>query len=771
MNKKEGPTLAFVGRMIVAQFRPAARALSVGVFTCSGLAKTLRAKPVARVGLMVLAAGLCCTPLAGAPDPYTSEVEAAPVTDYFQREKNQRIGREQQELFRVRVPIPDAVGQDVPSAAAVRRAARQPASETARPSTGTWLEANQAVLLFFVAAILAASLFASRFGRGLLKALNAEFNPWAVGAAATPNLPTRVRAEEAGLCEFLAAFQAGPSVAGEALGDPSVRAEAIRTFYEKAARTIGTQRKFLQEIDRTTDEGGRQKMLAALRWETHALRNEAGLPELLPVWQLAFAVEGLLKQLTDNAANVTPSTLRTLAGGLELLSDLCHSGVEPDLLTRQPLRLLAVDDDLISRKAVSLALKRALNEPDLAENGENALTLVLGQTYDVIFLDVQMPGMDGFELCTKIHETTTNRNTPVVFVTCQSDFESRTKSALSGGSDLIGKPFLTFEITVKALTLALRGRLAARAQSNSVMTAAAPAAIISQASKAGVSSTSRAATTDCAQSSQAMAGDASGVDLSGESQEIASVFLARASAHLAPLREAFQAIFQASDEATRQDLLADVFLRIHSFTPKDDLPALHPAIQLSAALDSLLRKLLEDPQNARGSTLVTLAAGVELLDDLCALRSETELLTNPPIRMLVVDDDPVSRRAVTIALQMAFEKPDGAESGETALALAADRQYDVIFLDVQMPGMDGFEVCTQIRQSGANQATPVVFVTGHNDFKARTRMNASGGNDFVGKPFLRSEITLKALTFALRGRLKNLRSASCEKSPAPATAN
>jgi CheY-like chemotaxis protein len=84
-----------------------------------------------------------------------------------------------------------------------------------------------------------------------------------------------------------------------------------------------------------------------------------------------------------------------------------------------------------------------------------------GQTaYDAVFLDVQMPGMDGFELCKRLHETERNREVPVVFITSQNDFEARAKSTDAGGCDLIGKPFLTFEVTLKALTLVLKSRLA-----------------------------------------------------------------------------------------------------------------------------------------------------------------------------------------------------------------------------------------------------------------------------------------------------------------------
>jgi CheY-like chemotaxis protein len=177
------------------------------------------------------------------------------------------------------------------------------------------------------------------------------------------------------------------------------------------------------------------------------------------VWQAASALEGLLKQLTEKMRNVTPSTLRTVAGGLDLLDDLCVPGLQPDLLTDRPLKFLVVDDDMISRQALSHSLEKAFSQPDLAVDGETALAQATQQAYDVIFLDVVMPGMDGFEVCSKIRDTVPNRATPVVFVTGHRDFDARVRMSHNGGNDLMEKPVLTSEITVKALTLALRGRL------------------------------------------------------------------------------------------------------------------------------------------------------------------------------------------------------------------------------------------------------------------------------------------------------------------------
>jgi CheY-like chemotaxis protein len=164
--------------------------------------------------------------------------------------------------------------------------------------------------------------------------------------------------------------------------------------------------------------------------------------------------------------------------------------------------------------------------------------------------------------------------------------------------------------------------------------------------------------------------------------------------------------------------------------------------------------MLQDSRHTTPSALDTMATAVALLPDLCVPGLKADLALDPPIHMLVVDDDLVARRTLVGARQTTFEKPESAENGEVALALALEKRFDVIFLDVVMPGMDGFELCKKIRKTVPNRATPVVFVTGQSDFAARTKMSHHGGDDLMGKPFHTSEITVKALAFALRGRLQ-----------------
>ena len=149
--------------------------------------------------------------------------------------------------------------------------------------------------------------------------------------------------------------------------------DPLNEFYARAKERLVTQRKLLQDIGRESGDPARQKLLTNLHFEMGVLKDEAGFPEALPVWQAASALEGLLKQLTEKIRNVTPSTLRTVAGGLDLLDDLCVPGLPPDLLTDRPLKFLVVDDDLISRQALSLSLEKAFSQPDLAVDGETAL--------------------------------------------------------------------------------------------------------------------------------------------------------------------------------------------------------------------------------------------------------------------------------------------------------------------------------------------------------------------------------------------------------------
>ena len=111
---------------------------------------------------------------------------------------------------------------------------------------------------------------------------------------------------------------------------------------------------------------------------------------------------------------------------------------EPSKL--EPLAALVVDDSLTVRTQLQGALARIGVNGALAENGTTALEAIKLKRFDVIFLDVVMPGMDGYALCRQIKSTPATRATPVVMLTSRSSPFDRARGALAGCDTYLTKP-------------------------------------------------------------------------------------------------------------------------------------------------------------------------------------------------------------------------------------------------------------------------------------------------------------------------------------------
>jgi CheY-like chemotaxis protein len=105
-----------------------------------------------------------------------------------------------------------------------------------------------------------------------------------------------------------------------------------------------------------------------------------------------------------------------------------------------------------------------------------------------------------------------------------------------------------------------------------------------------------------------------------------------------------------------------------------------------------------------------------------------------PLRALLVDDDPVLRILAREALEQSGLLVDEAENGAQALSTYEQTRPDIILMDVMMPVMDGFEACRRLRSLPDGDRTPVIMVTGLEDFDSITRAYEAGATDFVTKP-------------------------------------
>jgi twitching motility two-component system response regulator PilG len=104
------------------------------------------------------------------------------------------------------------------------------------------------------------------------------------------------------------------------------------------------------------------------------------------------------------------------------------------------LAALVVDDSLPVRVQMKAALERIASHVDFAETGEDALGFIDSKRYDVVFLDVILPGLDGYEVCKRIRKSASNQKTPVVMLTSNSSPADRIKGKLAGCDTYLIKP-------------------------------------------------------------------------------------------------------------------------------------------------------------------------------------------------------------------------------------------------------------------------------------------------------------------------------------------
>ncbi len=244
--------------------------------------------------------------------------------------------------------------------------------------------------------------------------------------------------------------------------DAEFQADLRKALIENLPGTLYSLRGVVQALVKADTEMARLKQVYELYRQVHALNGNAGLAGLTQIAHMSSAFEALLKEVYEKPKNINSSSTRTIAAAVDFLGFLFEKGTLPDRQEFPASTILVVDDEAISRRAIVYALEKARLKSVNVEDPQEALQLLGEHAYDLVFLDVDMPNMTGFELCAKLRAMPQHRKTPVVFVTSLNDFDSRASSTMAGGNDFIGKPFLFIELTVKALIHVMRNRLQPR---------------------------------------------------------------------------------------------------------------------------------------------------------------------------------------------------------------------------------------------------------------------------------------------------------------------
>ncbi|HXJ61818.1 MAG TPA: response regulator [Verrucomicrobiae bacterium] len=410
-------------------------------------------------------------------------------------------------------------------------------------------------------------------------------------------------------------------------------------------------------------------------------------------------------------------------------------------------KVLIIEDDALVAQIYRSSLEKRGYATETCQDGQSGLSHVQEHKPDAILLDLMLPKLNGIDVLVQMRAQKNLASLPVIVLTNAYIPDMIQEAFAAGASQVFNKANITPQHILDALDHLLHG--------GKVVSSAAPLDVIARPliprehpgsppppGNYGYNDNYTSSTTSAAK-----------VDDSVFETEVRQAFLKANAGTPAVLRKLVQSIVKAADEKAREPLLVELYRKIHALTGSGGVSGFGDIAQMASVLEVLLKEFIEQPKTVNDSTLRTVTFSVDFIGEL--FKSSQGVGELPSFSVLIVDDESLSRRAVAYALKKAhltFESID-VDDPAVALRLCGGKIFDLIFLDVQMPKIDGFELCSKIRALPANKSTPIIFVTGLFDFKSRAKSTLSGGSDLIAKPFLFVELALKVMMLLHRNRL------------------
>ena len=121
------------------------------------------------------------------------------------------------------------------------------------------------------------------------------------------------------------------------------------------------------------------------------------------------------------------------------------------------MKILIAEDEISTAKALKLILEKSKFSVDIVHNGNDAWNYIQAGPYEVIVLDIMMPGMNGLEVLAKIREN--NIKTPVLMLTAKAELEDRVAGLDAGADDYLAKPFASSELIARVKALGRRSEV------------------------------------------------------------------------------------------------------------------------------------------------------------------------------------------------------------------------------------------------------------------------------------------------------------------------
>ncbi len=377
--------------------------------------------------------------------------------------------------------------------------------------------------------------------------------------------------------------------------------------------------------------------------------------------------------------------------------------------SEEPL-ILFVDDDPFVIKLYRRRLKREGFRVEVAEDGEAAMAKLKQTKPALVLLDLMLPKVSGQDILKFIRSDAELKDTPVL-VLSNAFMDKQASQAMSAGATRgILKPECSPTKLVELVTELL---------GNSLVNAGAPRPVFAVTSNTSTF---------------------------GETavwiKENDPVH--RAPVEIPKIRRACLDFIKAAGTEDSVLHLEKLYRGVRSLSARSGLTGMTKVCEVASALEALLFEVLFQSSSATPSAFQTIALAVDCLDRL--LKSGDTKFPEPRLkpRVLVVDDDAVCTFTSTGILKRARFDATGLQDPKASIRLLQTQTFDLIILDIDMPEMNGFQVCEELRRMPQHKTVPVMFVTMTGEFQSRARGILAGGNDLVTKPVSPMELVLKS---------------------------
>lgn len=411
------------------------------------------------------------------------------------------------------------------------------------------------------------------------------------------------------------------------------------------------------------------------------------------------------------------------------------------------MQILLVEDSATLRHAMSSYIRDAGHEPLVAQSGEEALQMIEHSRFDLIIMDVEMPGLNGFETTRLMREWLGEHWIPIIFVTGKADDSSVEEGIEAGGDDYLTKPVSPIIIKAKIRAMErivdMRNQLhqmndeLERLSQRDSLTQLYNRRTFSEISKQQWAVAKRTHTPISILMLDIdhfkLFNDHYGHPLGDSCLKQVSAALQRALQRPEDILaryggEEFIVLLPNTDIAGAKQVGENILQAIFELQIPHEKSTTEKVVTTSVGVATCTHttgRTLDDVIEQADNMLYRSKEGGR--NKVCAQETDSQKT------ILVADDDADTLNLLTIQLHNHCNIVT-ADNGSDCIALAKSVLPDLLLLDIHMPDIDGLEVCRQLRQNPETATMPIILISAEDRAQQVKLGKQVGANDCLEKP-------------------------------------